>query len=224
MRDLFLSDDAAPLTLPDVDLVVDSAYQTLEMGAGVVLAEAIKAQHPEAELQVYGRFQTAALVWHEAPTSPAKSLMVDIATARTEFYPYPAANPEVEASSIRQDLYRRDFTINALAICLTPPQAGQLLDFFWRSGRFTGSADSGAARQQLYRRPHADLSGGALCGAVAVHPRTPDRRLYPPRDRERHLQAAANRNRQAARASNSPQSRTAIHPGGRLLGKRPGVT
>jgi len=130
VRDLFLSDDAAPLTLPDVDLVVDSAYQTLEMGAGVVLAEAIKAQHPEAELQVYGRFQTAALVWHEAPTSPAKSLMVDIATARTEFYPYPAANPEVEASSIRQDLYRRDFTINALAICLTPPQAGQLLDFF----------------------------------------------------------------------------------------------
>jgi len=62
VRDLFLSDDAAPLTLPDVDLVVDSAYQTLEMGAGVVLAEAIKAQHPEAELQVYGRFQTAALV------------------------------------------------------------------------------------------------------------------------------------------------------------------
>ncbi|HAG85039.1 MAG TPA: hypothetical protein DCL61_28790, partial [Cyanobacteria bacterium UBA12227] len=37
----------------------------------------------------------------------------------TEFYPYPAANPEVEASSIRQDLYRRDFTINAMAIRLT---------------------------------------------------------------------------------------------------------
>ncbi|MBD0263765.1 MAG: CCA tRNA nucleotidyltransferase, partial [Tolypothrix sp. Co-bin9] len=54
----------------------------------------------------------------------------DIATARTEFYPYPAANPEVEASSIRQDLYRRDFTINALAMRLTPPRAGELLDFF----------------------------------------------------------------------------------------------
>ncbi|MGF1459494.1 MAG: CBS domain-containing protein [Leptolyngbyaceae cyanobacterium] len=129
VRDLFLTDRDTPLNLPDVDLVVDSAYQTLEMGAGVVLAEAIKADHPQAELQVYGRFQTAALVWHESPTASG-SLMVDIATARTEFYPYPAANPEVEASSIRQDLYRRDFTINALAIRLTPPQPGQLLDFF----------------------------------------------------------------------------------------------
>ncbi len=55
---------------------------------------------------------------------------MDIATARTEFYPYPAANPEVEASSIRQDLYRRDFTINALSIRLTSPSPGKLLDFF----------------------------------------------------------------------------------------------
>jgi tRNA nucleotidyltransferase (CCA-adding enzyme) len=60
------------------------------------------------------------------------SLWVDIATARTEFYPYPAANPEVEASSIRQDLYRRDFTINALAVRLTTSRSGELplLDFF----------------------------------------------------------------------------------------------
>lgn len=130
VRDLFLSEADTRLSLPDVDLVVDSAYQTLEMGAGVVLAEAIKAQHPEVDLQIYGRFQTAALVWHESPTQNTGSLMVDIATARTEFYPYPAANPEVEASSIRQDLYRRDFTINALAVALTPPQPGQLLDFF----------------------------------------------------------------------------------------------
>lgn len=130
VRDLWLNDADTPLSLPDVDLVVDSAHQTLEMGAGVVLAEAIKAQYPEADLQVYGRFQTAALVWHESPTQPAASLIVDIATARTEFYPYPAANPEVETSSIRQDLYRRDFTINALAVALTPPQPGQLLDFF----------------------------------------------------------------------------------------------
>ena len=130
MRDLFLTPTTTPLQLQDVDLVVDSAYQTLEMGAGVVLAEAIKAQHPEVELQVYGKFQTAALVWHAGAGGHASSLLVDIATARTEFYPYPAANPEVEASSIRQDLYRRDFTINALAICLTPPHRGQLLDFF----------------------------------------------------------------------------------------------
>ncbi|MEL6399008.1 MAG: CBS domain-containing protein [Cyanobacteria bacterium J06626_4] len=130
VRDLFLTPPTTPLRLQDVDLVVDSAYQTLEMGAGVVLAEAIKAQHPEVELQVYGKFQTAALVWHAGSGGHPSSRLVDIATARTEFYPYPAANPEVEASSIRQDLYRRDFTINALAVCLTPPHRGQLLDFF----------------------------------------------------------------------------------------------
>jgi len=129
-RDLFLTPESAPLQLQDVDLVVDSAYQTLEMGAGVVLAQAVQAQHPDADLQVYGRFQTAALVWHKDRSQNQSALMVDIATARTEFYPYPAANPEVEASSIRQDLYRRDFTINALAIRLTPPRPGQLLDFF----------------------------------------------------------------------------------------------
>lgn len=130
VRDLFLTPTTEPLQLQDIDLVVDSAYQTLEMGAGVVLAQAVQAKHPEAELQVYGRFQTAALVWHDGFTSDGTPLMIDIATARTEFYPYPAANPEVEASSIRQDLYRRDFTINALAIALTPPHPGQLLDFF----------------------------------------------------------------------------------------------
>jgi tRNA nucleotidyltransferase (CCA-adding enzyme) len=79
-------------------------------------------------LDVHGKFQTAALLWHNDPVF--KSLWVDIATARTEFYPYPAANPEVEASSIRQDLYRRDFTINALAIRLTAPRTGEMLDFF----------------------------------------------------------------------------------------------
>jgi tRNA nucleotidyltransferase (CCA-adding enzyme) len=43
-------------------------------------------------------------------------------------YPYPAANPEVSPSSIYADLYRRDFTVNAMAIRLTPPHAGELLD------------------------------------------------------------------------------------------------
>lgn len=130
VRDLLLTPATAPLELQDVDLVVDSTGQTTKMGAGVVLAKAVRATHPEAELKVYGRFQTAALVWPADAQQKCPPLMIDIATARTEFYPYPAANPEVEASSIQQDLYRRDFTINALTICLTSPQAGSLLDFF----------------------------------------------------------------------------------------------
>ncbi|OCR02635.1 poly(A) polymerase [Oscillatoriales cyanobacterium USR001] len=118
----------------------------------VELALALQKIYPDARLDIHGQFQTAALLWHKnrevgAKDSDNKSqlssnnlstgmlrpqeiLMVDIATARTEFYPYPAANPEVEASSIRQDLYRRDFTINALAVRLSNPRAGELLDFF----------------------------------------------------------------------------------------------
>lgn len=46
-----------------------------------------------------------------------------------EVYPHPAANPVVAAGSIQQDLYRRDFTINALAIRLTQSSGEDLLDF-----------------------------------------------------------------------------------------------
>jgi len=51
-------------------------------------------------------------------------------TARTEFYTHPTALPQVEQSSIKQDLHRRDFTINTLAIRLDPDHWGELLDFY----------------------------------------------------------------------------------------------
>ena len=51
-------------------------------------------------------------------------------TARTEFYTHPTALPQVERSSIKQDLHRRDFTINTLAIRLDPDHRGELLDFY----------------------------------------------------------------------------------------------
>lgn len=114
--------------IQDIDLVVDGFHRAADVGAGVELARSLRETYPQARLDVHGKFQTAALLWHNDPVF--KSLWVDIATARTEFYPYPAANPEVEASSIRQDLYRRDFTINALAIRLTAPRTGEMLDFF----------------------------------------------------------------------------------------------
>ncbi|MEM9265553.1 MAG: CBS domain-containing protein [Cyanobacteria bacterium P01_F01_bin.13] len=128
VRDLLLAAADTVVSLKDIDLVVDSFQSPVIEGAGVVLAQQLQQQYPEAELQVHGEFQTAALIWRTR-TGHAP-LMIDIATARTEFYPYPAANPEVEPSSIRQDLYRRDFTINAMAIRLTMPQPGLLLDFF----------------------------------------------------------------------------------------------
>lgn len=149
VRDLLLAEKAASsyegnfpketavgsLMIKDIDLVVDGFHKAADVGAGVELAKALQQLYPGARLEIHGAFQTAALLWHKDPE--LESLWVDIATARTEFYPYPAANPEVEASSIRQDLYRRDFTINAMALRLTPPcpdvgaqHAVPLLDFF----------------------------------------------------------------------------------------------
>ena len=129
VRDLLLAEAASgTLMIKDIDLVVDGFHKSADVGAGVELAKALQQLYPAARLEIHGAFQTAALLWHKDPE--LDSLWVDLATARTEFYPYPAANPEVEASSIRQDLYRRDFTINALALRLTTPRAGELLDFF----------------------------------------------------------------------------------------------
>jgi tRNA nucleotidyltransferase (CCA-adding enzyme) len=128
VRDLLLATERDTLLLQDIDLVVDGFHRAADVGAGVELANCLQAIYPGARLSIHGEFQTAALLWHK--DEHFGSLWVDIATARTEFYPYPASNPQVEASSIRQDLYRRDFTINALAIRLTSPKEGELLDFF----------------------------------------------------------------------------------------------
>jgi tRNA nucleotidyltransferase (CCA-adding enzyme) len=135
VRDLLIAATATGnLLIKDIDLVVDGFHQAADVGAGVEIAKVLQQLYPAARLDIHGAFQTAALLWHQDPIFD--SLWVDIATARTEFYPYPAANPEVEASSIRQDLYRRDFTINALALRLTTDrshpelQSAPLLDFF----------------------------------------------------------------------------------------------
>ncbi len=129
VRDLLLAETRSEsLSITDIDLVVDGCSQVAEVGAGVKLAQALQQIHPEVHLDVHGMFQTAALVWPQ--DSAFGALGVDIATARTESYAYPAANPDVSASSIDRDLYRRDFTINALAWRLTPSPDPPLLDLF----------------------------------------------------------------------------------------------
>jgi tRNA nucleotidyltransferase (CCA-adding enzyme) len=75
----------------------------------------------------HDRFQTATLVYR---SENAVEREVDLSTARTEFYEFPAALPEVEASKLEQDLLRRDFTINALAVCVNPNRFGNLTDHF----------------------------------------------------------------------------------------------
>jgi tRNA nucleotidyltransferase (CCA-adding enzyme) len=128
VRDLLLATDRARLSIPDLDLVVDGVDGGNDEQAGVELAIALQELYPTAQLKIHGKFQTAALEWDKDPI--LGSLSIDIATARTESYAYPAANPDVIESSIQADLYRRDFTVNALTIRLTEPQVGELFDFF----------------------------------------------------------------------------------------------
>lgn len=97
----------------DIDIVVE--------GDGIAFARAL-AERTCAHVRPHERFGTAHL--------SMKGLHLDVATARTEYYESPAALPTVEMSSIKKDLYRRDFTINALAISLKPGNFGLLVDFF----------------------------------------------------------------------------------------------
>jgi tRNA nucleotidyltransferase (CCA-adding enzyme) len=98
----------------DIDLVVE--------GDGIAFAERL-AERLSAKMTSHRKFGTALLTLPD-------SFKVDVATARTEYYEYPAALPTVEHSSIKMDLYRRDFTVNALAVCLNGDRYGELLDFF----------------------------------------------------------------------------------------------
>jgi len=124
VRDLLLG---SPIV--DVDLVVEGDAVRLARRLARQLGGRVVAHH---------RFGTAKWllsrrVWHEVAGGPPPGRVpesVDFATARTEFYTHPTALPEVERSSIKQDLHRRDFTINTLAIRLDPPHWGELLDFY----------------------------------------------------------------------------------------------
>jgi len=114
----------------DTDIMVDPLQRpgnSNDMGRGsehnaITLASGF-ARRRAGRLVRHERFGTAVVVLPDGQK-------VDFATARTEFYQFPAALPEVEFSSIQEDLYRRDFTINAMAIQLNPAGFGELWDFF----------------------------------------------------------------------------------------------
>ncbi|WP_041075589.1 CBS domain-containing protein [Thermotoga caldifontis] len=81
------------------------------------------AKNLDATLVKHEKFLTASLFLKDGTR-------IDIATARTEYYEAPTELPQVEISTIKKDLYRRDFTINAMAIKLNQKDFGLLLDFF----------------------------------------------------------------------------------------------
>lgn len=104
----------------DLDLVVE--------GDAIQLARAL-APRLGARTRSHGRFGTAKVILPDE-RAPGVPVALDFVTARTEFYERPTVLPTVERSSIKQDLYRRDFTINTMAICLDRDRYGELLDFY----------------------------------------------------------------------------------------------
>ncbi|MGB3209722.1 MAG: CBS domain-containing protein [Desulforhopalus sp.] len=98
----------------DLDIVIE--------GDGISFAKSLAA-HLDGRYRTHERFKTAVVLMPDG-------FKIDIATARLEYYEYPAAMPTVELSSIKLDLFRRDFTINAMAIQLNPEHFGTLIDFF----------------------------------------------------------------------------------------------
>ena len=108
VRDLFLGRANF-----DFDLVVE--------GDAINLAKRL-AKDSQAKLTVHSRFGTAKLDY------PGFSL--DLATARSETYNEPGALPTVKPGSLKDDLIRRDFSINAMALHLTPQHFGELIDLY----------------------------------------------------------------------------------------------
>ncbi len=108
VRDLLLG-----RTNLDLDLVVE--------GDALNLAQRL-ADITHGKITTHPRFNTAKVRWNK--------WSIDLATARSETYARPGALPTVKPSSIGMDLFRRDFTINTMAIELTPSRYGQLIDLY----------------------------------------------------------------------------------------------
>lgn len=109
VRDWVLRESAAT----DLDVAVE--------GDGVAMAQAV-AGALRGKITIHQQFGTA--------TVTARRGRVDVATCRTETYAKPAAYPRVAAGTVTEDLFRRDFTINAMAVDLAPGRFGALLDPF----------------------------------------------------------------------------------------------
>lgn len=98
----------------DIDIIVECN--------GIKFAEDM-AQALKAKVITHKRFGTATITLDAG-------VKIDIATVRKEFYPQPACLPEVSAGTLKDDLFRRDFTINAMAVSICRENFGRLIDSF----------------------------------------------------------------------------------------------
>jgi len=103
----------------DIDVVVQ--------GSAITMAKAM-ANRFGGEVRGHPRFGTAKWLLEGSSFTSLPSL--DFVGVRRESYAHPGALPDVEPGSIEQDMLRRDFSVNTLAICLNDGCFGQLLDLF----------------------------------------------------------------------------------------------
>jgi tRNA nucleotidyltransferase (CCA-adding enzyme) len=98
----------------DIDLVVE--------GDAIAFAREFSSR-VGGRCAVHEKYKTALITL-------ADGTHIDAATARTEYYKHPGGYPVVEQATLKLDLYRRDFTINTMAVSLAPQRFGELIDFF----------------------------------------------------------------------------------------------
>jgi len=97
----------------DLDLVVEG--NAIELSQQLIKIN-------QAKITIHTRFNTAKLQWSK--------WSVDLTTARSETYAKPGALPTVKPNSLSNDLFRRDFTVNTMAVHLNPGQYGKLIDLY----------------------------------------------------------------------------------------------
>jgi tRNA nucleotidyltransferase (CCA-adding enzyme) len=118
VRDVLLGEEGF-----DVDIAVEGDAIAFARALGDVLGGRVTPHH---------KFGTAIV-------SYGGGERVDVVTTRTEFYDAPGALPTVERAGLREDLFRRDFTINAMAASLKPADFGRLVDPFGGRADLEGS-------------------------------------------------------------------------------------
>jgi tRNA nucleotidyltransferase (CCA-adding enzyme) len=97
---------------------IDIAIEGDAISFGQALAAALGGR-----IRTHAKFGTATILYGDGEH-------IDLVTTRTEFYDAPAALPTVERATLREDLFRRDFTLNAMAVSLAPENLGRLVDPF----------------------------------------------------------------------------------------------